>query len=483
MRIASIAKVLGVLLMLFSVSMLPPSCVAWYDHEVMSLVFLHAFVATFGAGLLLWFPSRRCAMTLRVRDGCLVVVLFWLVLCIFGAMPFYLDARLHMHWVDAMFESVSGLTTTGATVLTGLDGLSRSTLYYRQQLQLLGGMGIIVLAVAVLPMLGVGGMQLYQAEVPGPVKDAKMTPRIAETARIMWRIYSGMVLLCALCYGMAGMSVFDAFGEAFSTVATGGFSLHDTSFAYYHSHTINAIACFFMIMSAINFSVHYFALSRIEIKPYWRDIESRTFIMVLCVAVLLVIAMLSWSPAWSVHHGVWEQAVFTVVSMATTTGLTTVDFSQWPSFLPFFMLVLALVGGCAASTSGGIKVVRMLLLQKQGIRELMRLIHPQGVFVIKLGDMKLSERVVHAIWGFLSVFAMLYMVLVLCLLATGLDLTTAIGAVTSTLSNLGASIGGVSDNYAQLPAISKWILMFAMLAGRLEVFALLVLFMPAFWRR
>jgi trk system potassium uptake protein len=480
LRLPSITKIIGVVLMLFSLSMWPPIVVALvYGETHMLGVFAATFLATFGVGYVCWLVCRRDTLSLRVRDGCLAAVLFWVVLCIFGAVPFYFDGNLHMSLINAMFESVSGLTTTGATVLTGLDGLSKTILYYRQQLQLLGGMGIIVLAVAVLPALGAGGMQLYQAEVPGPVKDAKMTPRIAETAKILWRLYLGMVVLCAVCYGCAGMDVFEAIGEAFSTVATGGFSMHDQSFGFYNSPMVNVIASVFMVLSAINFSLHYMALSRLDIGMYWHDVELRAFVMMLCVAVVIAFVVLSGSPGFDRHL---DKIVFTVISMATTTGLTAVSFSGWPSFLPMFMLVLALVGGCAASTSGGIKVVRLLLLQKQGVRELRRLIHPQGVFVVKLGHRQLSERVVHSIWGFLAVFFTLYIVLILLLLATGLDFNTAFGATTSTLSNLGASIGHVSQHYADLPATSKVVLMFSMLAGRLEVFTLLVLFMPSFWR-
>ncbi|BCE03031.1 TrkH family potassium uptake protein [Marinicellulosiphila megalodicopiae] len=481
MHLTVILRVLGVLLMLFSFASLPSAFVSlWYqDHT--SEPFFVAFGLTFLAGLLSWFPVRKHKHELRTRDGFLIVVLFWLVLGFAASLPLYLAMDV-ISFTDAFFEAFSGLTTTGATVIVGLDDLPKSILFYRQQLQWLGGIGIVVLAVAVLPMLGVGGMQLYRAETPGPVKDSKLTPRITETAKALSLIYLWLTIICAVAYKVAGMSVFDAICHAFSTVAIGGYSTHDLSIGYFDSWLIESIAVFFMLLASANFSLHFFAWRKKSIKHYFVDAEFKFF---LAVAVLIsVIAFLTlaytgrYEPLASLRHGVFES-----VSVLTTTGFGTESFSTWPLLLPILLFSSAVMGGCAGSTAGGMKVSRVLLIIKQGYREIKRLIHPQGVFPIKLGKKPVSDKVVQAVWGFFSVYTLVYIVIMMLLMASGLDFETSWSAAGASLNNLGPGLGTVADNYKYINDFSKWVLCLAMLLGRLEIFTLLVVLTPMFWRR
>jgi len=444
------------------------------------MYFSNAFLITLVSGLVSWLPVRKQQRELRLRDGFVVVVMFWTVLSITGSLPFLLSEQPHLSLVDAVFESVSGLTTTGATVITHLDGLPPSILYYRQQLQWLGGMGIIVLAVAVLPMLGIGGMQLYRAETPGPIKDSKLTPRIKETAKALWYIYLGLTLTCAMGYWLAGMSVFDAIGHAYSTVAIGGFSTHDASIGYFNSTAIELVAVVFMLVSGMNFALHFLALREKSLAGYWRDSELKFYLLLLGMVILITVLGLYL-------HGTAPQealisGLFQAVSIGTTTGFLTAEYFNWPAFIAILLLFSSFVGGCAGSTGGGIKVIRILLLIKQGVREINRLIHPNAQIPVRIGDKTVPSRVVEAVWGFFALYVGSFTVLYLLLAATGLDLMTAFSAVAACINNLGPGLSGVGLNYADLPDVAKWLLCFAMLLGRLEIFTLLVLLTPAFWR-
>ncbi|MEM1243303.1 MAG: TrkH family potassium uptake protein [Pseudomonadota bacterium] len=483
MQYKTIFRILGALLMLFSLSMIPPIIVALIYGDGTIDSFVAAFLITFFVGLCLWLPFYKKSSELKTRDGFLVAVLFWVVLCFFGALPLLFATDPVMSFTNAMFESVSGLTTTGATVLTGIDFLPHSLLYYRQQLQFLGGMGIIVLAVAIMPMLGIGGMQLYRAEIPGPIKESKLTPRITETAKTLWLIYIGLTILCALCYWIAGMTFFDALGESFTTVATGGFTMHDNSFAYYHNPGIEIIAIVFMLLGATNFSLHFLVLNNKKFSAYWKDIEFKFFrYILLVVTIITTLTLLRYNIFDNVKTTLLK-ASFDTVSMLTTTGFITGNFSTWPSFIPFFIMIFAMVGGCGGSTSGGIKVMRVLLVLKQGFLELQRLIHPRSVLSLKFGKQILPPYVIGGVSGYIAIFIFIFIILFLVMLAAGMDVTTAFGAVTATLANTGASIGGVAHSYQALSDLEKWILIFAMLLGRLEIFSILILFTPGFWRR
>nr|VFJ93236.1 MAG: trk system potassium uptake protein TrkH [Candidatus Kentron sp. H]VFJ94168.1 MAG: trk system potassium uptake protein TrkH [Candidatus Kentron sp. H]VFK00752.1 MAG: trk system potassium uptake protein TrkH [Candidatus Kentron sp. H] len=482
MRIAIVQKILGLLLTVFSLTMLPPAMVSfWYDDgEARS--FLMAFLLIFVSGLAFWLPVRRVHQELRFRDGFVIVLLFWISLTFSGAIPFMLATDLHMSLTNSFFESVSGLTTTGGTVMTGIDDLPPSIQFYRQLLQWLGGMGIIVLAVAILPMLGIGGMQLYRAETPGPVKDTKLTPRITETAKALWYIYLGLTILCAAGYWMAGMSVFDAVCHSFATISIGGFSTHDASLGYFDNPIIETIAILFMVIAGINFSLHFAAWRGHSLNPYRRDSEARMFVILLLVLSVVTSGYLYFSATFESLEGAMRNGIFQAVSISTTTGFTTVSYHAWPSFLPVLLLFASFIGGCAGSTGGGLKVIRVLLLFKQGMREIVRLIHPNALVPIKIGATVLPPRVVEAIWGFFGWYVVTFAAMLLALMATGLDQVTAFSAVAACINNMGPGLGDVSAHYNAISDIAKWILCLAMLLGRLEIFTLLVILSPGFWR-
>jgi len=481
-RLQVILNILGILLALFSTSLLPPLALSLIYSDNTTTAFLVAYLVTLATGIACYLPTRRQGRDLRLRDGFLIVVLFWTVLASFGALPLFLSNNPAMGLTDAFFESMSGLTTTGATVLVGIDDLPISIRYYRQQLQWLGGMGIVVLAVAVMPMLGIGGMQLYRAETPGPIKNSKLTPRITETAKALWYIYLGLTVACAIGYWLAGMTVFDAIGHSFSTVAIGGFSTHDASIGFFHSPLIAAIASLFMIAAGMNFALHFVALRQRNFLVYLQDTEVRVFL-----GLLLLVTVLTCGVLWSTNTfsdattTLWH-GVFQVISIGTTTGFTTSGFHWWPSLLPVLLIMMSGIGGCAGSTAGGVKVIRMILLYKQGRREINQLIHPSAFFPIKLGGKPVPDNVINAIWGFFALYIFSYLVLSLAMTATGADPLTAFSAVTACLNNLGPGLGAVAKNYAAIDPAGKWILSGAMLMGRLELFTLLVLLTPAFWR-
>ena len=473
---------MGVLLSLFSASLLVPVGVSYLASDGNEFPFLFAFIMTIVTGFGFWFATRKSREDLRIRDGFIIVVLFWTVLASFGSLPFLLSSDPEMSLTDAFFESMSGLTTTGATVLVGIDELPISIRYYRQQLQWLGGMGIIVLAVAVMPMLGIGGMQLYRAETPGPMKDTKLTPRIKETAKALWYIYLGLTILCALSYWLAGMSPFDAISHSFSTVAIGGFSTHDQSIGYFNSPIISAITILFMVISGINFALHFLVWRSRRLTTYVQDSEVRAFLLILLILTIVTIAVLFSSHTFETTSDTVWHGIFQVVSIATTTGFTTSGYHWWPSFLPAMLVLASAIGGCAGSTAGGMKVIRSILLYKQGRRQIELLIHPKALIPIKLGGKPVSEQVLESVWGFLALYVFSYIVLGLAMTATGVDLITAFSAVTACLNNLGPGLGDVAENYASLSNAGKWILCGAMLMGRLELYTLLVLISPAFWR-
>ena len=473
-------RILGLLLMLFSLTMLPPIGISVIFDDGQIPLFGAAAGLIFGAGFISWLPARRQKRDLRIRDGFVITVLFWLVLGSAGSVPLALSEQLNLSMTDALFESISGLTTTGATVIVGLDHLPKSVLFYRQQLQWLGGMGIVVLAVAILPMLGIGGMQLYRAETPGPVKDAKLSPRIAETAKALWLIYLSLTAACALAYWISGMTIFDAICHAFSTIAIGGFSSYDASIGHFNSVSIETVAIVFMVISGMNFSLHFIAWHNNSLKHYLQDPEWKTYLLFLFGLSLLISLALVENGTYPVNEA-FRKGIFEVVSIATTTGFTTADYASWPTFIPFLLLMSAFIGACAGSTGGGIKIIRMLLLYKQGSREIKRLIHPNAVIPIKLGRKPVGSRVIDAVWGFLAAYVLIFAVLMLVCMALGEDPITAYSAVGACLNNLGPGLGDATLNYSTLSDGTKYVLSFAMLLGRLEIFTLLVVLSPSFW--
>lgn len=482
MHFRAITRIVGLLVIMFSGTMIIPGLVALIYRDGAGSAFTQTFILILLMGLVLWLPNRRQKHELKPREGFLIVVLIWTVLGSVGSLPFLLADHPTLSLTNAFFESFSGLTTTGATSLVGLDNLPKAILFYRQMLQWMGGMGIIVLAVAILPILGVGGMQLYRAEMPGPLKDNKMRPRIAETAKTLWLIYLALTILCALAFWGAGMPVFDAISHSFSTVSLGGFSTHDASIGYFHSPLINIIIAIFMLISGCNYGLHFAALSGHNLRVYWRDPEFRLFISVQLILVAVCTLVLWRYDVYQSGLQSLNQSFFQVISMATTAGFTTDSIAHWPLFLPTLLLCAAFIGGCAGSTGGGLKVIRILLLYLQGSRELKRLVHPNAVYTIKLGNRALPERILEAVWGFFSAYALVFIISMLAIMATGVDHFSSFAAVTATLNNLGPGLGVVAENFTSMNNVAKWILIADMLFGRLEVFTVLVLFTPTFWR-
>ncbi|MEC9300014.1 MAG: TrkH family potassium uptake protein [Pseudomonadota bacterium] len=479
-----IFKILGILLILFSIlGNIPPILVSIQYDDGMMMAFVYSLLIIGSSGLVLLLFTARTRKELGTKDGFLVVTLFWAVLGTAGCLPLLLSSAVELSITDAVFESLSGLTTTGATVISGLDSLPKSILFYRQLLQWLGGLGIIVLAMALLPMLGVGGMQLYRAESPGPIKDRKLVPRLAETAKALWYIYFSLTIVCAIAYWIAGMEPFDAISHSLSTVSIGGFSTHDASLAYFENSAVDGVAIIFMFIAGINFALHFTAWQRRSGRQYLLDPEFLFYSFILITISIVTVFVLYFSEVYVSASESIMKGIFQVVSIATTTGFTTADFSSWPLFLPYLLLYAAIIGACAGSTGGGMKMIRILLIFKQGFREVQRLIHPKAIIPIKLGGNVVSDRVIEAVWGFFAVYVMAFMVMLLALLATGLDIITAFSAVGACINNLGPGLADVAETYGHLPVMAKWILCFAMLLGRLEVFTLLVLFTPMFWRR
>jgi trk system potassium uptake protein len=482
MQFRTIIKILGQLVALFSITMVPPAIVSLIYKDGGGVPFVLAFIFSVTIGLMAYYPNRQEHGDLKAREGFLIVVLFWLVLGAFASLPLIFLQEPNLSLADAVFEAFSGLTTTGATVLTGIEYLPKSVLFYRQQLQWFGGMGIIVLAVAILPMLGVGGMQLYRAEIPGPVKDSKMTPRIADTAKHLWYIYVSITLACTLAYWVAGMDWFDAISHAFSTVAIGGFSTYDASMGHFDSPVINFICVFFLIIAAINFSLHYAAVASRNVSVYIRDPEFKVFLCIQLALVVICFTVLSSHEVYANGDETLDQALFQAVSISSTAGFATDNFSAWPLFLPILLIFSSFIGGCAGSTGGGMKVVRVFLLYLQGVRELNRLVHPRAIYSIKLGSKALPDKVVEAVWGFFSAYALVFIIIMLALMGTGLDNITAFSATAACLNNLGPGLGDVASHYGAISDGAKWLLTIAMVFGRLEIFTLLVLFTPTFWR-
>ena len=481
MQFAMALKIIGVLLILFSTAMLPPLFLSLITQDGIESAFAMGLAATLFAGVALWLPTRNLSRDLNIRDGFMVTALFWVVLGLFGAIPLWLVSDLGLTPIAAIFESISGLTTTGATVITGLDDLPQSLLFYRQLLQWLGGIGIIVLAVAVLPMLGIGGMQLYRAESAGPSKDRKLTPRITSTAKALFGIYLLLTIACAASYFAAGMSTFDAICHAFSTVAIGGFSTHDASLGHYEQNRVLLVSSVFMLLSAINFGLHFIALQRRNVRVYAQDSETAFFITVIASATVVVCCLLLTTETLGLEDSVIH-GLFQTISIATTTGFTTQDFSVWPLFLPILLLILSFMGGCVGSTGGGMKAMRILLIFRQGVRELRQLLHPNAVIPLKLDARRVQTEVISAVWSFFAVYMFCFVLIWLALLATNLDFISAFSAVVATMNNLGPGLGEVADHYGVVSEAGKLVLCLAMLMGRLEVFTLLVLLTPAFWR-
>ena len=483
-RFAAVQQVLGMLLMVFSLSMLPPLFVSWWYEDGASRAFLQGLWITLASGAALWWPVRRQQPELKVRDGFLVTVALWTVLSLYGAIPFHVTNAGWHNFTEALFEAVSGLTTTGATMISsGLDRMPPSLLYYRAQLHWLGGMGIIVLAVAVLPMLGIGGMQLFRAETPGPMKESKLTPRITETARALWIVYVLLTAVCGVTYWLLGMSPFNAICYAFSTIATGGFAPHDASIGFFRNPTLEWFVMLFMAVSSMNFAVHYIAWRERAPWVYFRDPEVRAFAGTVVLFCLLAMAPLFLKNTFPDFWTTVRTAMFQVISYGTTTGFATADPSKWPLYAPMLLMLCGFMIGCAGSTAGGVKVVRLLLFVKQAQREVRRLIHPSAEVPIKLEGRVVPDEIVYAVGGFFSVYIGFTIVLTFVMMTTGLDAVTAFSAVAACINNMGPGLNQLNGSMGSVTDFGKSVLIFTMLLGRLEIFTLLIIFTPGFWRR
>ena len=482
MQLSIVAKTIGLLLMVFSFAQVPPLVVDLIYAEGEYISFLYSFLLTVLGGLVLWWPFREVKKDFRLREGVLIVVCFWIVLSLFGTLPFLItDSISKLSFSDAFFESMSGLTTTGATVLSQLDDLPKSILFYRQQLQWLGGMGIIVLAVAVLPLLGVGGMELYHAESSGIAKD-RLTPKLRNTAIALWKIYVSLTVLCAIGYFFSGMSIFDAISHSFSTVAIGGFSTHDGSIGYFNSPAIEMIAMFFMFLAGINFSLHFVAWNNRSLVDYIKDSEFKTYSMVLICSTIIVIAALSFNSQYESSSETLRHSLFQTISIATTTGFTSQNFSSWPAAIPVFLIMMSFIGACVGSTGGGIKVVRILVMFRLGMKEIHKFIRPNAQVSVKLNKSSINEKALVSVLGFFSLYAISFFLILMLLMFAGLDQVTAYSATAATMNNLGPGLGDVAQNYGLLGEVAKWILSFSMLIGRLEVLTIIAIFHKAFWR-
>ncbi len=482
MRWRYILNVVSILILFLGLSMLAPLAVALYygDRSVWSI--LQAAVVTIASGALLHFYLRGSkAEHLTQREGMAIVALGWTLAGIFGALPFYFGGEFGP-FVDAFFESVSGFTTTGSSILTDIEGVSKGLLFWRSLIQWMGGMGIIVLSIAILPFLGVGGMQLYKAEVPSPVPD-KLKPRIQDTAKILWKVYAIFTLAQIVLLMFGGMSLYDAVCHAFTTMPTGGFSPRNSSIAHYDSVYIDTIIILFMFAAGVNFSLHYQLLTG---KPLavWKDAEFRVFAGAAAV-LTLVVTFDVFGTVYDHFGKAFQYAAFQVVSILTTTGFATADYEQWPAMSQLILLICMFIGGSAGSTGGGVKWLRALLCFKYCYRELFALIHPHAVIHVKLQKKTVPEDVMRSVLGFLALYVGLFAICSVVLAGLGVDFVTSLGAVASTLGNIGPGFGAVGpvENFALIPTPGKWLLIWCMLLGRLEIFTVLILVVPEFWRK
>jgi trk system potassium uptake protein len=484
LSVVAVLALIGRMLVLFALLMGVPLVFALSGHDPAEGAFVKASLITAGSGIALSLVVRRFRRELQPRDGFLLVTLTWLVLPAFGALPLVFAIE-GLSFTDAYFEAMSGLTTTGATVLTGLEHLPLSINVWRCFMVLIGGMGIIVLVVAILPLLGVGAVQLFKSETAGPMKDQKLTPRMADTARGLWAVYFVFALACFFSFRLAGMGWADAFMHMCSTMGLGGFAAYDASFGAFNSPLIEAVAVVFMALAGINFALYFLVASRRSIKPLVNDPEARAYAMLLPASVLLVAVYLWASGVYPAFLECLRHAAFNVVSIATTTGFASVDYAQWPIFAPVLMLLLCGFATCAGSTGGGIKLIRSLLLQKQALRELTRIVHPRAVVPVTLGGTVVPPQVMYSVLAFMLIYGFVMIIVSLALLLSGLDLVTAVTAAIACINNTGPGLGqvGPAGNYQGLTDFQTWVCTIAMLLGRLELLSVLVLFTPQFWRR
>ena len=479
----AVVRILGIVIALFSLTMLVPVGVALYYNDAALIAYDEAILITGISGILIaaatWWHKRE----LYPRDGFLLVALVWMVLPVFAAIPF-LRYFPDITFAQAYFEAVSGLTTSGSTVLVGLDDMPQSILIWRALLQWLGGMGILILALAILPLLGVGGMQIYRAEMAGPIKDSKLTPRIAETAKLLYGVYLFFSFACFFAYWAAGMTPFDAVVHTGSTMALGGLSSHDASFGYFDSPMIEWVAIVFMLIAGVNFVVHAVALRTLSFKSYFLDTQAKWFWFTVLAGSGVVGIFLFLNNVYPTFSESMRHALFNTIAVATTTGYSTQDYGAWPPFAGWFMIFLSAFATSSGSPGSGIKMIRLVLLVKQARRELLRIIHPRLVSPVQLGESVVSNKVIFAVLAYMLFYGATVMVASFLLLMSGMDPITAVSATLASVNNLGPGLGevGPASTYAGLTSFQLWVCSIAMLLGRLELLTLLVVLTPAFWR-
>ena len=480
----AVLRPLGVIGMVMSLSHLVPISVSLIYGDGAVRVFCVSMLFNFLLAMTVFFATRNVRHELKPRDGMLLVVLAWTGGAAFATLPL-LMLLPGLSFTDAYFETISGLTTTGATVLSGLDQLAPSLNIWRSLLVWLGGMGLIVFAVAVLPLLGIGGRQLYKAETPGPMKDSQLTPRITETAKALWVVYASISLLCLIAFRLAGMTWFDAFMHMFSTMGLGGFSSHDDSFGFFNSPAIEAVTIAFMLVAGINFGTHFVALHGRTVRPYLRDTEAGMFLLVTLASCVGIAAYLYGMNTYPTFGEALRFASFNLVSIATTTGFANTDYNLWPMFAPLWMLFLCCFASCSGSTGGGIKMIRAQLLYVQVNREYLKLLHPRAVSPAKLGSQVIENKVIFSVLAFMFVYVCSIVFMTLIMVASGLDFVSSFSAVVACINNTGPGLNkvGPATTFAVLTDFQTWVCTFAMLLGRLELFTLLIIFTPAFWRR
>ncbi|TNV20748.1 potassium transporter TrkG [Buttiauxella sp. B2] len=469
------------LVVLYSLTMIPPMLLALVEKERSLFGFLYTFIITFTVGSVCWALTGRSNIQLETRDGFIIIVLFWLLFSLISAMPLWLDDSYNVSLADAIFEGVSGITTTGASVFNDVSALPKSILYYRAQLNFVGGLGVIVLAVAVLPLLGIGGMKLYQSEMPGPFKEERLTPRLADTAKSLWLTYLLLGGACTLAYRLAGMPFFDALCHGLSTVSLGGFSTRTESIGFYDSYAIELVAGAFSLLSAINFTLYFVALGRRSIKPFLKSAELRFFLMVASI-VILIITLEVWRAGMYALPASFVHAFFLTSSMITDNGLATGDYASWPVHTVILLLSASFFGGCVGSTCGGIKALRFLVLFKQSRHEVHQLAHPRAVMSIRVGKTPVNDRMLRSVWSFFFLYIACTFLFIWTLNLMGYDLLTSFATVAACINNMGLGFGETAAGFGTLSDGAKYLMCAAMLLGRLEIYPVLILFSRTFWR-
>ena len=458
--------------------MLLPFMIGVIYSEDNHQIYIFVFIIVFAFGLFLWLLSRGTLKEIRITEGFVITILFWFVLGMIGSIPFVLSG---ITIVDSVFESISGVTTTGATVLTAIEDLPKSLLIYRQLLQWIGGMGLIILVVAIMPSFGIGGSQLFKMDAPGFDSSEKLTPTIRESAAALWKIYIGLTVLCLISYVLAGMDTFDAVSHALSTVSIGGFSTYDQSIGFFNNVYIEIVCIMFMLLSATSFSLHYYSIFHGKRLKHFYDPELRFFFLI--ILGIIIIISIYYLIINSLDLSSLRYIIFQTISIVTTSGFVTGEYSLMPGFVPFLLLVGAFIGACSGSVGGGLKAWRVLIIINQAKKEITKIIHPSAVVTTKIGKKVIDASISEKVWGFFTVYVITFIMLLMLVLSSGLDFESAFSAVGATLNNLGPGLGAVSENYGSLSTMTKITLCFAMILGRLEIFTLLVVLTPAFWRR